>query len=527
MKRHCILTSLTGTPPRENRMKNAVLLTIFFLIFFTLTQFETFEALFEFSREHESWDLDELIMAIPAMLIVLMISAFLDKRTLRKEVLCKSKLQQALVSANAKLQAHKDNLEQLVLKKAGLLQKANKELAREISEKESINVKLLHAMEDAISANNTKTRFLATMSHEIRTPLNGLIGMVRLAAENPSDDESRNFLRLALKAGHTLSDLINDTLEILRMDSGKMPLSIRSFSLREVLSDVVMALRPLAEKKSLELSTHIPASVPDALRGDQGKLAQILTNLVNNSIKFTHEGSVSVHVSCTAENSQSQIALRIDVKDTGIGIPFDRLEGLFDPFTQAHDNQAVYGGTGLGLAISKNLAELLGGSIEVESNGNTGSCFTLLVAFSPGQPFTVDENAAGEATLARMAILLAEDNEINQLYMSSVLKRQGHEVSIAQNGVDVLDRLRSDHFDVVLMDLEMPEMDGITSTMAIRRGEAGEKNTNIPIIALTAHAFNDHRQQTFEAGMNAFLPKPIAPDALNQALAALLPHRLL
>jgi PAS domain S-box-containing protein len=375
------------------------------------------------------------------------------------------------------------------------------------------------ALEGAEEASQAKARFLAMMSHEIRTPLNGVLGALGLLEDTELASEQRLYVTTATRSGEALLNLISDILDLSKMEAGKLELDAVDFPFQQLLEDVRGILAPAAKRHANSFEVNIDPALPEFVTGDLGRLRQVLLNFGSNAVKFTTRGRVEITariVGGTADVPEIEIA----VIDTGIGIPRSRLDDLFQDFSMIDDSyQRKVGGTGLGLAISRRLVTQMRGSTGVESVEGLGSRFWFTV------PLAV-ANAADESMvppvalkpLAPMSILLVEDNPTNLMVASRILASEGHEVTTACDGCEAVDAVRSRSFDVVLMDISMPEMDGIEATRIIR--SLPQPHCNVPIIAMTAHAISEDRQKFLAAGMDACLTKPIRRPQLHAALAA-------
>ncbi|HCR13756.1 ATP-binding protein [Solidesulfovibrio sp.] len=401
-------------------------------------------------------------------------------------------------------------------------------VARDVTATKAIEADLRLAKEEAERANRAKSDFLAKMSHDIRTPLNAVIGMTDLTLGSELAPAQRDALETARESAGILLDLISDILDISKIEARKLELASEPFDLRRTLAATVRAMRPQAARKGLALHLAVAPDVPRFVRGDQIRLRQILVNLVGNAVKFTQAGGVSVSLrrlaAATAENA-AQLAFA--VADTGIGIAPARLGRIFDMFTQADATVSRrYGGTGLGLAICRELARLMGGNIAAESAPGRGSTFRFTLPLPEAQPVAHGAEPPAAAGLILPAetplrILLAEDNPVNVKVAATYLGRRGHTFVVAQNGREALDLLARQPFDVIFMDLEMPECDGFEATRRLRAGEAGPMNRSRPVIAMTAHALSGVRQRCLEAGMTDYLAKPLDFQALGVLLGGI------
>lgn len=381
--------------------------------------------------------------------------------------------------------------------------------------------------EEAERANRTKTMFLANMSHDMRTPLNGIMGMTELLQKKGLGREQSRYAELVRHSARTLLEIITDITDFSRLESGRLELSETVFNVRDMLEDTLAVFRFESGNKGLELAAVVAPDVPEVLKGDAFRLKQVIANLVGNAVKFTMEGGVTVRVSVDggASVGGGRVRLGVTVEDTGIGIPEEEQVDIFESFRQVDDSYAKkHEGSGLGLAICKQLVTMMGGFISVHSEPGKGAVFSfdvLLALPSPaetGSVLAAHEEPVVEAVSPRR-VLVAEDNVLNQTFALDILEEAGHSVTIAGNGVQAVEALRSGEFDIVFMDVQMPEMDGLEATRRIRSGEAGEKAQRVPIVAATAFAVRGDREKCLEAGMNGYVVKPLQSRDLLMAVA--------
>ncbi|MBL8693061.1 MAG: response regulator [Planctomycetes bacterium] len=392
---------------------------------------------------------------------------------------------------------------------------------------ESANADLRVAKESADASSRAKAEFLARMSHEIRTPLNGVLGMTELALQGHLGAEQRGLLETVHSSANLLLDIVNDILDFSKIEGRKLQLDIRQIDLHGLVSEVVQLFRSRAERKGLTLNLAISDEVPVTVLGDGLRIRQILVNLIGNAVKFTERGAVSVQVGKIREHA-GLIWIEFEVSDTGIGISKEQQTQIFEAFSQGETSfSRSYGGTGLGLAISARLAEIMGGELTVQSDLGVGATFRCTVSVSTARMIDVEEPAAAlpgaQETQRSLRVLVVDDNAVNRIVASKILERAGHCVEAADNGKAALEVLRSVHFDLVLMDLQMPVMDGIETIRRIRAGEEGV-NPKIRVIAITAQAEESDRTACLSAGADGFLTKPLRMGELLAEMNRMLAH---
>lgn len=404
-------------------------------------------------------------------------------------------------------------------------------ILRDISKQKRIQEALLNAKIIAEDANSSKSMFLAKMSHELRTPMNAVIGMLDLTLDTPLSDEQRDNLKVAKEAAGNLLGVLNDILDLSKAEAGKISLENIEISLRDVIKSVCKGLAVLAQNKGLELRYAVADDVPALVIGDPVRIRQVIINLVNNAIKFTHKGQVDVSVRQVA-SADGMSELKFAVADSGIGIPKEKQSALFEVFSQVDESTSRrFGGTGLGLAICKKLVEMMDGRIVIESEEGKGSSFNFSIRLkvsanaAPVAAFVDRAASLGQGNFTgRLRILLAEDNLVNQKIAARVLEKRGWEVVCAVNGREVLDIVGKSHFDLILMDDHMPEMTGVEATLIIR-SEEKQTGLHMPIIAMTANAMTGDREKYLAQGMDAYISKPIDRELLFQTIINLIQQR--
>jgi PAS domain S-box-containing protein len=415
------------------------------------------------------------------------------------QFLCRNKTYKYLEFNSINLK-QKENLEGLILD------------CRDITERKK-------DAEELLRAQKAKEQFLANISHEIRTPINGIAGMAALLSKDPTPQEEITYLNAIKSAADNLKVIINDILDLASIESGKLKFERIGFSLKEILNSLIDTFSVQAKEKRIDLQLEFARDIPDVLMGDPVRLNQILINLISNAIKFTHHGYI--YIKCSTQKSGKQkVNIQFDVIDTGIGIPEDKLSTIFESFSQADASVTrKYGGTGLGLTIVKQLVELQHGKISVSSKEDEGSTFSVVIPYRTGSwddithdPLTARQSETYRSTFKNLKVLLVEDNDINRLYANSILKNWNCSVDMAENGYVALEKIKNQVFDIILMDIQMPVMDGFEATKAIRQSDAPKNQ--VPIIALTANATRTDIERCLTAGMNDCIPKPFTPEDL-------------
>lgn len=410
---------------------------------------------------------------------------------------------------------------QLLEREAALTQK-NEELTQQKELISLQNQDLKIAKEKAETAAQTKSRFLSNMSHEIRTPMNAIMGMLHLLKEDQPREDQKDHLDTMFFSAENLLVIINDILDFSKIEAGKMTFETRAFSLTEVIQRIYKSLQPKAKEKGLIFQVDQAESMPDYLIGDPTRLSQVLLNLLNNGIKFTDAGRVLLQIKIL-DRTAEKVKLHFLVKDTGIGIPLEKQALIFDSFSQADNGTTrAHGGTGLGLAITKRLLEMQGAEIHLESQPDQGSQFSFELSF-PIAPQSNNKLSKKDKTLRNAVlpklgkVLIVEDNLFNIKVLEKMFARWKVEIDLAENGAEALEQIKNNEYSLVLMDLQMPVMDGYRATEIIRSWPAA-KYQQLPIIALSASAMDEFRQRAFAVGMNDYITKPFIPKELFQTI---------
>ena len=416
-----------------------------------------------------------------------------------------------------RLEAERYRLEKAVTERTRELSKEKQRVVEEKVRAEQQNREIERLLTEAQQASRLKSEFLANVSHEIRTPMNGILGMTDLVLTTPLTEEQRDYLDTARLSAHSLLTILNDVLDFSKIEAGRLDLNPIDFSLRQCVSETSKMLRVGAVEKGLVLECEVASDVPDNVVGDPDRLRQVLYNIIGNAIKFTAQGGVYLGVA-KESTSEGAAMLRFSVRDTGIGIQQDKQQLIFEAFRQADGSTTrKYGGTGLGLAICSSLVEMMGGSIQVTSAMGEGSTFSFTAKFGlaevaagmkPVDATSLKNMLEATGKPGSLRILLAEDNPVNQRLAMRLLEKRGHRVELASSGREAIDWLEKKRFDLILMDLQMPDMDGLEATALIREREKRDGGRT-PIVALTAHTMMGDRERCLEAGMDNYINKPI------------------
>ncbi len=426
------------------------------------------------------------------------------------------------ISSDAELHNVEMALQQMNMR----LRVSNESLKEEISKRRREERNAILAKIEAERANQAKSIFLANMSHEIRTPLHSILGMLKMIKKDPLSSEQSKLLAMTSVAGEHLQNTVNTILDLSQIESGKFQLQHYSFSLSELLTEVLALMHLQAEAKNITITQTVSTDIPDRLKGDAGRIRQILINLISNSIKFSDQGTVSIEVEHlgTADDTEE---LLFKITDCGHGISESDIENIFDAFERGKiESNEIIEGTGLGLTISNEFVQHMGGKLWLKQTGPEGSvfCFTIHCALATDESYAIDEDQEKSLTenpLLGIRVMLAEDEFINQRIIAAYLEEMGAQVTVCQHGQELLDKMEQEEADIILMDIRMPVMNGLEATKRIRKSEEGSAHLAIPIIALTAQATTDFELKCREAGMNDYLTKPVPFDRLVKIIREL------
>jgi len=405
------------------------------------------------------------------------------------------------------------------LKRGGFQKDGRVLLFKDITEQKQVEALLIQAKENAELTSKAKADFLSTMSHEIRTPMNAVIGFTQLLKQNAREDQ-KEYLDLIQYSGENLLALINDILDFSKIDADKVELEEADFDLKDLINKVRLTLQVKAQEKGIQLNATIDENIPGLLKGDRVRLGQIFINLVSNAVKFTEKGEVNI-LARVIHSADASTSIAFEVRDTGIGIPAEKQDSIFESFTQASsDTTRKFGGTGLGLAICKRLVELHGSIINLQSQPGKGSSFKFEIEFKRSAAKEIIDRAeqtSNAVSLKGLKVLLAEDNKINVVLARQLMKQWQVECDVAENGLIAVEMVKKKDYDLVLMDLQMPEADGYEATRMIRTLQE-RKYQSLPVIALSAAALSEEKEKVYQSGMNDFVTKPFRPEDLFEKL---------